>query len=155
MLRRLSAAGVGFADAWPCGAKPASALRSDPPKGRLHCGLPLSLLLKPACAMRCAGRIRSRRRQPAKRSGDVALSPACRLSLAVMGPHRRNGLVTRRFASRPMALAHATTTGGCCSQERLCAYKVTLGFSHSAKNDPPVAKALPTGGCCVATLFFE
>lgn len=97
---------------------------------------------------------------PSNRQNAQVTSPCCRLrrlSLAAAGCVGEKGLVTRPFPLAPTALAHSLpqrVRSGVQPGTTLC-IQSHLGFSHSAKNDPPVAKALPTGGCCVATLFFE
>lgn len=116
----------------------------------------LSLLLKLACAPRAPSASAHAAGEPAKGSGDVALLPASTALARSRGLRARKGLVTPfppRTRSTRSPLPHRVRAG-VRPGTTLC-IQSHLGFSHSAKNGPLVAKALPTRGCCVATLFFE
>ena len=117
----------------------------------------LSLLLKLACAPRAPSASAHAAVESAKRSGDFALLPTSPALARSRGLRWGKGLGDAPFPPRThgtRSLTPSTRAVGSAARNDFVHTK-SPGFSHSAKNDPPVAKALPTGGCCVATLFFE
>ncbi len=127
-------------------------LRSNPPRGRLHCACALA----PAQVGLRSARAKRIRSPVGGRVKGVALLPDPPTLARSRGLRWGKGLVTRpspRTRGTRSPLPHRVRAG-VRPGTTLC-IQSHLGFSHSAKNGPLVAKALPARGCCVATLFFE
>ncbi len=126
-------------------------LRSNPPRGRLHCACALA----PAQVGLRSARAKRIRSPVGGRVKSVALLPDPPTLARSRGLRRGKGLVTRPSPSHPR---HSLTTPSTCAvgsaaRNDFVATKSNLGFPLRGKRVRPVSKLLKTGRAWVDTLL--